>query len=94
MLTKDDEYPHITIPESLNSKISSLDSFILLAAEHRDNVSPFSRYYDINVQGAQNVLDEMDGVGCKHLIFTSSVAVHGLNKINPDEKGSRDFSGE
>ncbi len=27
----------------------------------------------------------MDRVGCKHLIFTSSVAVYGLNKVNPDE---------
>ncbi|MDB9733135.1 NAD-dependent epimerase/dehydratase family protein, partial [bacterium] len=40
---------------------------------------------DTNVQGTQNVLDEMDRVGCRHLIFTSSVAVYGLNKVNPDE---------
>ena len=85
VLTKDDGYADITISESLTSKISTSDSIILLAAEHRDDVSPISKYYETNVQGTQNVLDEMDRVGCKHLIFTSSVAVYGLNKVNPNE---------
>ena len=75
----------ITSPHTLVSKINSSDSIILLAAEHRDDVSPVSKYYDTNVKGTQNVLNEMDCVGCRHLIFTSSVAVYGLNKINPNE---------
>ena len=79
------QFGDITKPETLASKLSGEDSIILLAAEHRDDVSPVSKYYDTNVQGTQNVLDEMDRVGCKHLIFTSSVAVYGLNKVNPDE---------
>ena len=58
---------------------------VLLAAEHRDDVSPTSLYYDVNVKGTQNVLDKMDEHGIKHLVFTSSVAVYGLNKTNPDE---------
>lgn len=58
---------------------------VLLAAEHRDDVLPVSLYYDVNVKGTQNVLDKMDEQGIKHLVFTSSVAVYGLNKINPDE---------
>ncbi len=58
---------------------------VLLAAEHKDNVSPSSLYYDVNVQGTKNVLDRMDDLGIKNLIFTSSVAVYGLNKSNPDE---------
>ena len=75
----------ITIPTSLKTLFRRLDRVILLAAEHRDDISPISKYYETNVQGTQNVLDEMDRVGCKHLIFTSSVAVYGLNKVNPDE---------
>jgi nucleoside-diphosphate-sugar epimerase len=58
---------------------------VVLAAEHRDDVSPTSKYYLTNVEGTKNVLREMDKKGVKRLIFTSSVAVYGLNKDNPDE---------
>jgi nucleoside-diphosphate-sugar epimerase len=78
-------YCDIGRPETLYGKISKGDCIILLAAEHKDNVSAASKYYDTNVTGTQNVLLEMDRVGCKHLVFTSSVAVYGLNKVNPDE---------
>lgn len=63
---------------------------VLLAAEHRDDVSPTSLYYDVNVAGTKNVLDKMDEVGVKHLIFTSSVAIYGLDKENPDENHPED----
>ena len=67
-------------------KISKItESVVLLAAEHRDDVSPSSLYYDVNVAGTKNVLDKMDEVGVKHLIFTSSVAIYGLDKKKPDE---------
>ena len=79
------EYCDIAKPETIENRISGDDKIVLLAAEHRDDVSPISKYYNTNVQGTQNVLDEMDRIGCKHLIFTSSVAVYGLNKDNPDE---------
>ena len=59
---------------------------ILLAAEHRDDVSPISLYYDVNVRGTINVLNKMDEEGITNLIFTSSVAVYGLNKENPNEE--------
>ena len=58
----------------------------MLAAEHKDNVKPISKYYETNVQGTKNVLKIMDEVGCQKLIFTSSVAIYGLNKINPKEE--------
>jgi nucleoside-diphosphate-sugar epimerase len=64
---------------------SESKSLILLAAEHRDDVYPTSLYYDVNVQGTINVLEKMDDFGIKNLIFTSSVAIYGLNKTNPDE---------
>src|SRR5690606_28793518 len=52
---------------------------VLLAAEHRDDVNPTSLYYDINVEGMRNTLKAMDANGIKRLIFTSSVAVYGLD---------------
>jgi len=61
------------------------DTVILLAAEHRDDVSPISLYYDVNVNGTLHVLDAMDKNGISNIIFISSVAVYGLNKKNPDE---------
>ena len=85
VLSGDEEFADITKQETLKNRIETEDSIVLLAAEHRDDVTPISKYYDTNVQGTRNVLDEMDLVGCTQLIFTSSVAVYGLNKINPDE---------
>lgn len=78
-------YVDITKIKTLQSKINKRDSVLLLAAEHRDDVFPISKYYLTNVQGTKNVLKEMDRVNCKHLIFTSSVAVYGLDKNCPDE---------
>jgi len=63
----------------------NIDQVILLAAEHRDDVNPTSLYYDVNVQGTQNVLDIMSKNEINKILFTSSVAVYGLNKKNPDE---------
>lgn len=62
-----------------------ISTVVHLAAEHRDDVSPNSLYYKVNVEGTQNILDAMDKAGITNFIFTSSVAVYGLNKKNPDE---------
>lgn len=85
-----EKFIDIRNPESIKGSISKEDIIVLLAAEHRDDVSPISKYYKTNVTGTQNILQEMDRVGCKHLIFTSSVAVYGLNKKDPDESHSVD----
>jgi len=84
-------YPELTTladvrdKEKLKSLLQNTDVVVLLAAEHRDDVSPTSLYYDVNVEGARNVLDAMDFCNVKKIVFTSSVAVYGLNKDNPNE---------
>ena len=89
-------YPQLTTIGDVRDKdflircLKGLDLVILLAAEHRDDVSPTSLYYDVNVQGTQNVLDAMDVNGIKNIIFTSSVAIYGLNKDNPNEQHLQD----
>ena len=85
------DYPNITHigdvrnQEQLKKQLKDTDHIILLAAEHRDDVSPTSLYYDVNVEGIRNVLKAMDENHIKNIIFTSTVAVYGLNKENPDE---------
>ena len=76
--------------EQLSGLLKDADIIVLLAAEHRDDVSPTSLYYDVNVQGTKNVLDAMEQNGVKKIIFTSSVAVYGLNKKNPNEQHPTD----
>jgi len=71
--------------ESLRQIPDDTDLIILLAAEHADNVSPVSLYYDVNVEGTKNVLAVMEEKNIKRIIFTSSVAVYGLNKTEPKE---------
>ena len=66
------------------------DLIVLLAAEHRDDVSPISLYYDVNVEGTKRVLAAMDNLEIKNIVFTSSVAIYGLNKNNPKEDHSAD----
>lgn len=89
-------YPEITTlgdvrdQETLDKALNGYNTIVLLAAEHRDDVSPTSLYYDVNVQGTRNVLAAMEKNGVKNIIFTSSVAVYGLNKTNPDESHPHD----
>ena len=71
--------------EKLKNQLKDADVVVLLAAEHRDDVTPTSLYYDVNVGGMRNVLEAMQANGVKRLVFTSSVAVYGLNKKNPSE---------
>ncbi|MDR0606473.1 MAG: NAD-dependent epimerase/dehydratase family protein, partial [Bacteroidales bacterium] len=85
------KYPQFTTivdirdKEALKPLLKGFDLVILLAAEHRDDVSPTSLYYDVNVEGTRNVLDAMDENRIKSIVFTSSVAIYGLNKTNPNE---------
>ncbi len=71
--------------EALTRAFEGIGIIYNLAAEHRDDVTPVSLYYDVNVQGSKNILQAAEINGIKKIIFTSTVAVYGLNKPNPDE---------
>ena len=72
--------------DKITSLLSGADVVVLLAAEHRDDVTPTSLYYEVNVGGMKNTLEAMAENGVKRIIFISSVAVYGLNKKNPNEE--------
>lgn len=75
---------------SINGLLTETDLVVLLAAQHRDDVTPTSLYYDTNVEGMKNVLKAMECNGVKRMVFFSSVAIYGLNKDNPDENTPAD----
>ncbi len=76
--------------EQMDNELKDSDVVVLLAAQHRDDVSPVSLYYDTNVGGMEVTLKAMEKNGCKRVVFFSSVAVYGLNKKNPDENHPAD----
>ena len=76
--------------EQMDEKLAGFDCVVLLAAQHRDDVSPVSLYYDTNVGGMKVTLNAMEKNGISRLVFFSSVAVYGLNKDNPDESFTPD----
>lgn len=71
--------------DAVLSNIGSAQTVVLLAAEHRDDLSPSNLYYDTNVQGTRNVLRAMREKNIQQIIFTSTVALYGLNKFKPNE---------
>ena len=85
------KYPEITsITDirdygALTKSLAGYDCIVLLAAQHRDDVSPISLYYDTNVKGMENTLKAMEDNSIKRLIFYSSVSIYGLNTKNPNE---------
>lgn len=77
-------------PECVSKELKESDLVVLLAAQHRDDVTPVSLYYETNVEGIKNTLKAMEENNVKRLIFFSSVAIYGINKDNPDESSPAD----
>ncbi len=72
--------------EKLTRTMRGVDTVYHLAAEHRDDVQPTSLYYEVNVGGADNMVCALNENNVKRLIFTSTVAVYGLNSGTPNEE--------
>ena len=72
-------------------KIKKCSVIINLAAVHRDDVYPLSRYDDVNIQGAANVCNAARLYGINKIIFTSSVAIYGFAPANTDESGKPNY---
>jgi nucleoside-diphosphate-sugar epimerase len=90
--TKSKTYPDLCIVADVRDRKKlteagrGIDVVYHLAAEHRDDVRPFSLYYDVNVGGAENLAHAAEQNNVKKIIFTSSVAIYGLNAGAPNEE--------
>lgn len=82
---KSERYPELcTVGDvrdgtAVEEAVSGSELVYHLAAEHRDDVAPVSLYYDVNVRGAEVLAAACSSLGVKRIVFTSSVAVYGLN---------------
>lgn len=72
--------------DKLNAACAGCDVIYHLAAAHRDDVFPVSEYYEVNAKGTQNVIRAAQENNISKIIFTSTVAVYGLNVGTPTEE--------
>ena len=72
-------------------QLAGVSTIVNLAAVHRDDVRPLSRYDDVNVQGAKNVCEAACKHGINQIIFTSSVAIYGFAPADTDESGEANY---
>jgi len=88
---KSEKYPELSTVadvrevEALKQACENVDVIYNLAAEHADDVTPISLYADVNIGGAKNVVTAAKHNNVKRIVFTSSVAIYGLNRGTPDE---------
>ena len=88
---KSETYPDACIvadirdKEKLADSMRGIDVVYHLVAEHRDDVRPVSLYDEVNVGGAKNIVYALKKNNVNKLIFTSTVALYGLNSGTPDE---------
>lgn len=71
--------------EALTTACADCAVLYHLAAEHRDDVQPRSLYHEVNVVGTANVCAVAERHGIQTLVFTSTVAVYGLQAGEVDE---------
>lgn len=89
---KNDYFCDVSNYESLKDlDLSECTSIVNLAAEHRDDVKPISKYDEVNVVGAINVCKIAKEHNINQIIFTSSVAVYGFAPKGTDENGDFNY---
>jgi nucleoside-diphosphate-sugar epimerase len=69
----------VTDRNAVIEALEGVEAIYHLAAEHRDDVRPVQKYYDVNVGGAENIVAAAEKNGINTILFTSTVAVYGLN---------------
>ena len=75
----------VTDAEALTKAAAGHDVIVNLAAAHRDDVRPVSLYDTVNVGGARAVAAAATRNGIDRILFTSTVAIYGLDKNDAAE---------
>jgi dihydroflavonol-4-reductase len=70
----------LTDRDSLRRAAAGCDAVFHVAADYRLWVAAPDAMYRANVEGSVNVLEAAAGAGAKGMVYTSSVAVLGINK--------------
>ena len=73
------------------SGLEKYDTIVNLAAEHRDDVLPVTKYDEVNVDGARNICDVARHSNIGRIVFTSSVAIYGFAEPETGEHGSPNY---
>lgn len=73
--------------DSLRAALRGAAVVYNLAALHRDDIRPASRYEEVNTTGAINVCRACRELGIRRVVFISSVAVYGKAPPNTSEGG-------
>ena len=89
-LNVDDFFVDVEDPNTLDV-LKGSSEIINLAAIHKDDVKPISRYDEVNIYGAKNICIAAEKFGIKKIIFTSSVAIYGFALIDTEEKGEPNY---
>jgi len=90
--SESDETLYVNVEKySSLSVLKNFNCIINLAAVHRDDVRPLSRYDDVNVEGAKNVCSAAIENNINKIIFTSSVAIYGFAPPNTGEDGDPNY---
>jgi nucleoside-diphosphate-sugar epimerase len=63
----------------------NIDYIFNFAAIHREPGHKDSEYFETNLLGAENVCKFAEGVGCKNIVFTSSISPYGISESVKDE---------
>ena len=70
---------------ALSAAVAGCTTLYHLAAEHRDDVRPATRYHDVNVRGAEHLCAAAEAHRIERILFVSSVAVYGAADHELDE---------
>lgn len=69
----------------MSANAGSFDVIANLAAIHREPGHRADEYFETNVTGATNVCQLAESIGCREIIFTSSISVYGVHDQRVDE---------